>query len=46
MNHDVNYLKDESYLRLTKQPLGYLINFGRAGGVDFKRIILSEFLTK
>jgi hypothetical protein len=36
MNHDVSYLKDESYL----------INFGKTVGVDFKRIILSEFLFK
>ncbi len=35
-----------NYLRITKQPLGYLINFGKPGGVDFKRIILSEFLPK
>jgi GxxExxY protein len=35
-----------NYMRLTKQPLGYLINFGKAGGLDFKRIILSEFLPK
>lgn len=33
-----------NYLRITKQPLGYLINFGKAGGLDFKRIILSQFL--
>jgi len=35
-----------NYLRITKQPLGYLINSGKAGGLDFKRIILSEFLPK
>jgi len=35
-----------NYLRIAKQPLGYLINFGKAGGLDFKRIILSEFLPK
>ena len=35
-----------NYMRITKQPLGYLINFGKAGGLDFKRIILSEFLPK
>ena len=33
-----------NYLRITKQPLGYLFNFGKAGGLDFKRVILSEFL--
>jgi GxxExxY protein len=35
-----------NYMRITRQPLGYLINFGKAGGLDFKRIILSEFLPK
>ncbi len=35
-----------NYLRITKQPLGCLINFGKAGDLDFKRIILSEFLPK
>jgi GxxExxY protein len=35
-----------NYLRITKQPLGYLINFGKRGGLDHKRFILSEFLPK
>ena len=35
-----------NYMRITKSPLGYLINFGKAGGLDFKRIILSEYLPK
>ena len=35
-----------NYMRITQQPLGYLINFGKSGGVDYKRIILSEFLPK
>ena len=35
-----------NYMRIAKQPLGYLINFGKAGGLDFKRIILSEYLPK
>jgi GxxExxY protein len=35
-----------NYLRITRQPLGYLINFGKAGGLDFKRILLSEFLPR
>tara|TARA_B110000495_G_C22807742_1_gene471624 strand:+ start:189 stop:620 length:432 start_codon:yes stop_codon:yes gene_type:complete len=33
-----------NYLRLTKSPIGYLINFGRSGGVEWKRFILSEYL--
>ncbi len=33
-----------NYMRITKQPLGYLINFGKSGGLEYKRIILSEFL--
>ena len=41
--HDAQLI---NYLRITKQPLGYLINFGKPGGLDFKRIILSEFLPK
>ena len=41
--HDAQIL---NYLRITKRPLGYLINFGKAGGLDFKRVILSEFLPK
>ena len=35
-----------NYMRITKLPLGFLINFGKAGDLDFKRIILSEFLPK
>lgn len=33
-----------NYMRITKSPLGYLINFGKRGGLDYKRFILSEFL--
>ncbi len=35
-----------NYLRISQRPLGYLFNFGRRGGLDQKRIILSEFLPK
>ncbi len=41
--HEAQFI---NYLRITKQSLGYLINFSKAGGVNFKRVILSEFLTK
>ncbi len=33
-----------NYMRITKRPLGYLINFGKKGGVEYKRFILSEYL--
>ena len=33
-----------NYLRLTRQPVGYLINFGYAVELEWKRIILSEFI--
>ena len=33
-----------NYMRITKRPLGYLINFGKKGGVDYRRFILSEYL--
>ena len=34
-----------NYLRITKQPVGYLINFGSKGGLEWKRMIISEFIT-
>jgi GxxExxY protein len=33
-----------SYLRLSRQPVGYLINFGHRDSLEWKRIILSEFI--
>lgn len=35
-----------NYLRITKRPVGYLINFGSKGGLEWKRMILSEFIPK
>ena len=38
--------KDEGYklMRITHQPVGYLINFGHKGALEWKRITLSEFI--
>ncbi|MBI4626924.1 MAG: GxxExxY protein [Verrucomicrobia bacterium] len=33
-----------NYLRLTRQPVGYLINFGHKETLEWKRVILSEFI--
>lgn len=33
-----------NYLRLTRQPVGYLINFGHKDTLEWKRIILSEYI--
>jgi GxxExxY protein len=33
-----------NYMRITKQSIGYLINFGPIGKLQYKRLILSEFL--
>jgi len=33
-----------NYMRITKQPVGYLINFGHKGELEWKRFILSEFI--
>ena len=33
-----------NYLRLTRQPVGYLVNFGHKDALEWKRIILSEFI--
>ena len=33
-----------NYLRLTRQPVGYLINFGHKDTLEWKRVILSELI--
>jgi len=33
-----------NYLRITKQPVGYLLNFGHRDTLEWKRFILSEFI--
>lgn len=33
-----------NYMRITRSPVGYLVNFGPAKGVQWKRLILSEFI--
>ena len=35
-----------NYMRITKQPVGYLINFGHQDTLQWKRFILSEFIAK
>jgi len=34
-----------NYMRITRQPVGYLINFGHKDTLEWKRFILSEFIT-
>ena len=34
-----------NYMRITRQPVGYLINFGHKDVLEWKRIILSEFIS-
>jgi hypothetical protein len=31
-------------MRITRIPLGYLINFGPIGKLEYKRMVLSDFL--
>jgi GxxExxY protein len=33
-----------NYMRITRQPVGYLINFGHKDTLEWKRFILSEFI--
>jgi GxxExxY protein len=33
-----------NYMRVSRQPVGYLINFGHKGSLEWKRFILSEFI--
>ena len=35
-----------NYMRITRQPVGYLINFGPKDSLEWKRLILSEFIGK
>ena len=35
-----------NYLRITRQPVGYLINFGHKDELEWKRLIFSEFASK
>ncbi len=35
-----------NYMRITRSPIGYLINFGPMGKLQYKRFILSEFLNR
>jgi GxxExxY protein len=34
-----------NYMRVSKSPVGYLVNFGPLDKLTFKRFIISEFLT-
>jgi GxxExxY protein len=34
-----------NYLRIARQPVGYLINFGRKGELQWKRFIVSDLRT-
>jgi GxxExxY protein len=35
-----------NYLRIVKKPVGYLINFGHKDTLEWKRFILSEFISE
>ena len=35
-----------NYLRIAQHPVGYLINFGHKGTLEWKRFIVSEFMTE
>ena len=35
-----------NYMRITKQPIGYLLNFGHKDTLEWKRFILSELIAK
>jgi GxxExxY protein len=35
-----------NYMRITKRPVGYLINFGHKDTLEWKRFILSKYILK
>ena len=41
LEHEAQLL---NYLRVSRQPVGYLINFGHKHTLEWKRFILSEFV--
>ena len=41
VDHEAQLL---NYMRLTRKPVGYLINFGPIAKIEWKRMVLSEFL--
>lgn len=34
-----------NYMRIARQPIGYLVHFGHKGTLEWKRFILSEFIS-
>jgi GxxExxY protein len=34
-----------NYLRITRSPVGYLLNFGHKDTLEWKRLILSDYIT-
>ncbi len=35
-----------NYMRITRQPIGYLVNFGHKDTLEWKRFIFSEYILK
>lgn len=35
-----------NYMRIARQPVGYLVNFGHKHTMEWKRFILSEFVNR
>ena len=35
-----------NYMRISRQPVGYLVNFGHKGTLEWKRFILSELIAQ
>jgi len=35
-----------NYMRITRQPVGYLVNFGHKNTLEWKRFILSEYIQR
>lgn len=33
-----------NYMRLTRSPVGYLLNFGRKSGLEWKHFLISDYL--
>ena len=44
MERDCPYQNSLGNMRLVRHPVGYLINFGPIGKLEWKRFVLKEFV--
>ncbi len=46
LGNRISATKYSVYMRISRQPVGYLVNFGPINKVMWKRFVLSEFINR